>query len=52
MSYEVYTYGAYNFILLFVILCTARDDRSELKHVQYVRFIGTCSIQLCVAMIH
>ena len=36
MLYEVYTYGAYNFILLFVILCTAWDDRSGLKHVPAV----------------
>jgi len=36
MSYEVYAYGAYNFIMLFVTLCTARDDRSGLKHVRAV----------------
>jgi len=36
MSYEVYTYGAKSFILLFVILCTAREDRSGLKHVHAV----------------
>lgn len=36
MSYEVYAYGAYKFIMLFVTLCTARDDRSGLKHVHAV----------------